>query len=47
MRRETLGNRHPSTLKSTTNLGNPLKAKGDRFEAEPLLREALEVELAP
>ena len=42
MKRETLGDRHPSTLNSTNNLGWLLYAKGDLAAAEPLLREALE-----
>ena len=40
-RRETLGNRHPSTLISINDLGVLLKAKGDLAAAEPLYREAL------
>eukprot|EP00964_Phaeocystis_antarctica_P047600 scaffold27536_cov63-Phaeocystis_antarctica.AAC.1 len=39
MDRETLGDRHPSTLTSTNNLGLLLKDKGDLAAAEPLLRE--------
>ena len=35
-RRETLGNRHPSTLTSIGSLGLVLKAKGDLAAAEPL-----------
>ena len=42
MNRETLGNRHPSTLGSINNLGLLLVAKGDLAAAEPLCREALE-----
>ena len=42
--RETLGNRHPSTLISINNLGSLLQAKGDLAAAELLLREALEVQ---
>ena len=43
--RETLGDRHPSTLASINNLsfnnlGLLLQAKGDLATAEPLLREA-------
>ena len=41
--RETLGNRHPSTLASINNLGALLQDKGDLAAAEPLLREALDV----
>ena len=33
VKRETLGNRHPSTLASIRGLGNLLKAKGDRATA--------------
>ena len=40
--RETLGNRHPSTLNSINNLGLLLEAKGDLAAAEQLLCEALE-----
>jgi len=43
VRRETLGNRHPSTLDSINNLGLLLEAKGDLAAAEQLLCEALEV----
>ena len=43
MSRETLGDRHPSTLISVHNLGHLLKAKGDLAAAEPLFREELEV----
>ena len=42
MARETLGNRHPNTLISISNLGKLLRAKGDLAAAEPLLREALD-----
>ena len=42
MRRETLGERHPSTLTSISNLGMLLKEKGDLDGAEALYREALE-----
>ena len=38
--RETLGNRHPNTLISISNLGILLQEKGDLAAAEPLLREA-------
>ena len=41
--RETLGNRHPDTLKSICNLIMLLQDKGDLAAAEPLYREALEV----
>ena len=44
MQRETLGNRHPDTLLSINNLGELLFAKGDLATAEPLYREALEVQ---
>ena len=40
--RETLGDRHPSTLVSIGNLGSLLQDKGDLAAAESLLREALE-----
>ena len=43
VQRETLGNRHPDTLTSISNLGMLLQAKGDLAAAEPLLREAAEV----
>ena len=42
VKRETLGNRHPSTLASINNLGTLLLEKGDLTAAESLLREALE-----
>ena len=42
MDRETLGDRHPSTLISINNLGHLFDAKGDLAAAEPLYREALE-----
>ena len=42
MRRETHGNRHPSTLTSINNLGWLLREKGDLAAAETLYREALE-----
>ena len=38
--RETLGDRHPSTLTSINNLALLMKEKGDLTAAEPLLREA-------
>ena len=42
--RETLGDRHPDTLTTISNLGLLLQeAKGELTAAEPLLREALEV----
>ena len=44
MQRETLGNRHPDTLNTISNLGLLLKDKGDLAAAEPLLREAVEVQ---
>ena len=40
--RETLGNRHPTTLTTIRNLGLLLKHKGDLAAAEPLFREAVE-----
>ena len=40
--RETLGNRHPRTLRCIGHLGMLLKSKGDLAAAELLLREALE-----
>ena len=43
MQRETLGDRHADTLNSISNLGVLLQAKGDLAAAEPLSREALEV----
>ena len=46
MRRATLGNRHPDTLASISNLGTLLYAKGDLDAAEPLYREALKVRRA-
>ena len=39
-RRETLGDRHPSTLHSINSLGELLQDKGDLAATEPLLREA-------
>ena len=44
VRREILGNRHSDTLRSINNLGVLLYAKGDLAAAEPLYREALEVQ---
>ena len=44
VRRETRGNRHPSTLLSIGNLGRLMYAKGDLAATEPLYREALEVQ---
>ena len=41
-RRETLGDRHPSTLSSIKNMGQLLKDMGQLKEAKPLLREALQ-----
>ena len=41
--RETLGNRHPSTLATISNLGALLRDKGDLVAAEPLCCEALEL----
>ena len=43
VQRKTLGNRHPSTLASISNLGGLLYAKADLAAAELLLHEALEV----
>ena len=43
--RETLGDRHPSTLTSIINLGALLQNKGALAAAEPLYREALELTL--
>ena len=43
MSRETLGERHPDTLFSMSDLGKLLRAKGDFAAAEPLCREALAV----
>ena len=40
--RETLGDRHPSTLASIYNVGLLLEAMGELGEAEPLLEEALQ-----
>ena len=42
MSRETLGDRHQSTLFIINHIGALLKAKGDLGAAEPLLRQALE-----
>ena len=44
VRREALGDRHPSTLISIGNLGGLLMDKGDLAAAEPLLRKALEAQ---
>ena len=44
VQRETLGDRHPSTLASINNLGTLLKVKGDLAAAELLHREVLEVQ---
>ena len=44
MSRETLGNRHPHTLASISNLGVLLQDNGDLAAAELLLREALKVQ---
>ena len=41
--RDTLGNRHESTLTCVSNLGLLLKVKGDLAAAEPLCREVMEV----
>ena len=40
-RRETLGDRHPDTLRSISNMAMLLKAQRKLTEAEPLFREAL------
>ena len=40
--RETLGDRHPSTLRSINNLGGLLMEQGRPGDAIPLLREELE-----
>ena len=42
--RETLGDRHPSTLLSISSLGTLLDDKGDLAAAEPLYREVLEAQ---
>ena len=42
-RRETLGDRHKSTLTSIANLGSLLEARGNLAGAEELLREAQDV----
>ena len=42
VQRETLGDRHPSTLASFNNLGTLLQDKGDLAAAELLFREVLE-----
>ena len=39
-RKETLGDRHPSTLTSMSSLGSLLQAQGKLDEAEPLSKEA-------
>ena len=44
VKRETLGDRHPSTLASINNLGLLLSDQGKYDEAEPLYREALKVQ---
>jgi Flp pilus assembly protein TadD len=44
--RETVGDRHPDTLASVSNLGALLYAKGDLTAAEPLFREVLEARRA-
>ena len=41
-RRETLGHRHPSTLRSINNMGAVLYAMGNLEEARPLFKEALQ-----
>ena len=41
-RRETLGDRHPSTLSLVYNLGSLLQKQGRLGDAIPLFREALE-----
>ena len=41
-RRETLGDRHPSTLNSINNLAGLLENQGKHVEAIPLRTEALE-----
>ena len=41
-RRRTLGNDHPSTLRSINNLGTLLCDHGKYGEAEKLMREALD-----
>ena len=43
-RRETLGDKHPSTLLSLNNLGMLLRAQGKLEEAAPLCREALQAQ---
>ena len=42
IRRETLGNRHPSTLISIFNLSMLMRAKGEEEEAKRLCREAVD-----
>jgi hypothetical protein len=39
--RETLGDRHPETLLSISNMGQLLQAMGQLEEARPLYEEAL------
>jgi tetratricopeptide (TPR) repeat protein len=43
VRRRVVGDAHPNTLASISNLGQLLQARGDLDGAEPLLREALAV----
>ena len=45
-RRETLGDRHPDTLTSISNVGMLLQAQGDLEGAAALMRAALAGELA-
>jgi len=40
-RKETLGDRHPETLTSISNMGGLLKKMGKLHEARPLYEEAL------
>ena len=40
--RRQLGDDHPTTLTSISNLGKLLRSQGKLDEAEPLLREVLE-----
>ena len=40
--RETLGSRHPDTLRVANNLGTTLDREGHHGESEPLFREALD-----
>ena len=44
VQRETLGNRHPDTLGSISNLGRLLYEKNDLAAAELLYREMLEAQ---